>query len=349
MLDLSSRPAILKGGAFFIDNSTFESVQECDRKAFYRIVHKRELSGRANALNFGGAVHAALDLRYRRGGFAHESLADQQLTGINYLNASPTDDWRTAELLCEVMNGYSRSYAVEDFQLLASKDADGNPVPFVELPFAVPLGSVTLDEPLLLPNLRMDHIMDGTSLDVYKRVALEEQGTLEMIEVREIPIIWTGKIDLVVQHNGEYWIVDHKTTSVFGESYYEAYKISSQFMGYKWALEEMLKLQIAGTMVNVLAIRKPTKSGKNCTYDRRWLTTENHMVKEWRENTMYQITEFFSSLQNGFFPMRTTACRTKWHRNCEYIGVCTLPAEQREMYLHTGDFQTVTWSPLREE
>lgn len=348
-IDLSNSPPLLKGGAFFIDNSTYESVQECDRKAQYRILNKREIIGRDNALNFGGACHAALDMRYRTGGYAHDSLAEQQLAGIRYLNEHITDDWRNSELLVEVLNGYSRTYPVEDFQLVASPDKEGKPVPFVELPFAVPLGEVELSEPMMLPNLRMDQILTGTSSEVYKRVALEAVGEIETIPVRTVPVIWTGKIDLVITHNGEYWLADHKTSSMFGDSYFEAYKISSQFMGYKWALEEMLHVPVAGTLVNVLAIRKPTKTGKNCTYHRQYMRVEDHMVPEWRSNTMHQISEFFANLQHGYFPMRTTACRTKWHRNCEYLGVCTLPPAQREMYLRTGDFQSVTWSPLRED
>lgn len=347
-LDLSLRPAIFKGGSFFIDNSTYETVQECDRKAFYRIVYKRELCGRANPLNFGGAVHAALDCRYRAGGFAQDSLNEQCQNGIAYLNENPTDDWRTAELLVEVMKGYARQYIVEDFTLVATKDPEGVVHPFVEVPFAVPLGTIKLDTPLLLPNLMMDHLLEGAPMEMYKRIAMENVGELKLQEFTEIPVVWTGKIDLVIQHNGEYWIADHKTTSMFGDSYFKQYQISSQFMGYKWALEQMLGVEIAGVLINVLAVRKPTKTGKNCTYHRQYMSIPGHMVEDWKANTLYQLTEFFSSLQNGYLPMRTTSCRTKWHRDCEYLGVCTLPAAQREMYLMTGDFQPVTWSPLRE-
>lgn len=349
MLNLSNSPALLKGGAFFIDNSTFESVQACDRMAYYRVVQKRELGGKANALNFGGAFHAGLDTRYRVGGYSHDSLSDQQLAGIAYLNDHPTDDWRSAELLVEALAGYAREYSLEPWQIVAASGADGQPRPFVELPFAVPMGSVTLSEPITMPNLRINIEGTGDPKVDYTNIALTDVGELEMITLSEIPIVWTGKIDLVIINNGEYWICDHKTTSVFGDSYFEQYKLSSQFFGYKWAIEQMLKIPIVGTMINVIAVRKPTKTGKNTTFHRQFMRTEQHLVPEWHANTMYLLSEFFSSLQNGYFPMRFTSCRTKWHRNCEYIGVCTLPADQREMYLATGDFQNVTWSPLREE
>lgn len=312
---------------------------DCDRKAEYRILHKREFGGKANALNFGGAVHAGLDVRYRGGEFAQETLQAQMAAAISYLQDQPTDDWRTAELACDVLHQYSLSYPADDFSVM---NLDGHS--FVELPFAVPLGVLELPEPLTLPDITLS----PEELNDYKTAALAS-GQVSLGSYDRIPVIWCGKIDLVIVHNGKCWICDHKTTSMFGDTFFEQFNLSSQFMGYKWALQESLKINIEGVLINALAMRKPTKTGKGITFHRMYMPTEGYLIEEWHQNTLENIGAFFQSLANGYFPMKTTACRTKWHSNCEYLRVCTLPAEQRDMYINTGDFRDVTWSPLRDE
>jgi len=315
----------LKGGAFFIDNSTYEVLMECERKAFYQIVRKRQPKGRANPLNFGSAVHAGLDARYKVGGIATDTLPMQLQSAMGFLEGNPTDDWRTAELLIDVLSLYSRTYQCEDFEVLSNSETGEK---FVELPFGVEFGEIELVEETLLPSLNDD-------------------GSMSMLTLSKIPVVWSGKIDLVVIHNGKYWLVDHKTTSMFGDSYFEQYRMSSQFLGYKWALEKTLGIKIEGVMINVLAIRKPTKTGKGCTFHRQWMPAPDHAVPEWRDNTLTNITNWFQCLLDGYVPMRTTSCRTKWHSNCQYINVCTMLPQSREVYLMTGDFEEVTWSPLR--
>lgn len=339
MKPISDFPPLLKGGAFFIDNSTYESLMDCHRKAEYRILHKREFGGKANALNFGGAVHAGLDVRYRGGEFAQETLQAQLAAVIGYLQDQPTDDWRTAELACDVLHQYSLTYPADDFSVV---EKEGHK--FVELPFAVPLGVITLPEPMMLPDMMLDPAAEGD----YRTAALAE-GILSLRTFTEIPIIWCGKIDLVVIHNGKFWICDHKTTSMFGDTYFQQYNLSSQFMGYKWALQESLQVSIEGVLINALAIRKPTKTGKGISFHRMYMPTEGYLIEEWHRNTLSNIGSFFQSLAEGYFQMQTTSCRTKWHSNCEYLQVCTLPEEQRDMYIGTGDFRDVTWSPLRDE
>jgi hypothetical protein len=335
-------PPLLKGGAFFIDNSTYDSILQCERMGLWKVVHQRQLRGKASALNFGGAVHAGLQVRYASGGLAHESLAEQVKHGLDHLARNPVElgDWRTPSVLQEVLIGYAREYPVEDFQVFT---LDGKPL--VELAFAVPLGVIHLPAPLLIPSV--EDTDDRKLTDVEK--AQLKGGRVILREMVEIPVIWTGKIDMVIDRGDGLWLADHKTTSVFGPTYFEQFHLAGQFSGYSFALEQCLGRLPLGVLINALAIRQETRTGKGTTFHRAYLPIPEQQVREWQTNTLNVLSNFFQGLYDGNFPMRTCSCRTKWQRNCEYLGVCQLSPESRQIYLHSGDFETTHWSPLNQD
>lgn len=329
-------PPLLHNGALFIDNSTAESIVRCNQEAEYRIIHQRQYDGGVSALNFGGAIHQGLDVRYRRWReFATESITDQLNAVSNALTTSPVEpgDWRTPSLAHDVIVGYASTFPVDDFSVLERPDpADPTTrLPCVELPFAVPLGSVELPEEATFTNLVSN--ADGTT-------------RVELFTTRVVPIVWTGKIDAVIEKEGRLWVLDHKTTSVFGPTYFSQYEMSPQMLGYAWALQELLGRQVAGVLINVLAIRKPTKTGKGVEYGRQYISYEPHMIEEWRVNQLTLLSEFFGNILNDYFPKRMTWCITKFQRKCEYFEVCTLPAAHRTHLLYSNVFKHITWSPL---
>ena len=79
----------------------------------------------------------------------------------------------------------------------------------------------------------------------------------------EVPIpdtdhIYQGRIDLVIEDAyGEYWIVDHKTRGSFGST--EHYTLDEQAASYAWALQEMLKIPVAGVLFNEVLKAYPKK------------------------------------------------------------------------------------------
>lgn len=339
--DISTLAPLLHNGAFLIDNSTFESLLTCDRQALYRIVHQRKLRGQNNSLNFGGATHEGLSTRFKAGGFALESLAAQYRAAQEYLVSKPTDDWRNEELLLDVLQKYAMTHAAEDFRVLNmhfDEHVDGIDIPMmepaVELPFALPLGTIKLNHPLTCGNRLGD-----------KRY----EGPFEIVTITEVPVIWTGKIDLVVEHNGELWCLDHKTTSIFGDKYFDQYELSNQMIGYTWAVEQITKRQCSGAGINVLAIRKPTRTGKGVEFGRKWIPYSHHLVDEWKDNTLHILSMFFSNLvDTGYFPMKMMWCQTKFNRMCEYKEVCNMAPNERLPFLYTGLFEQITWSPLHD-
>jgi len=339
---LSLLPPLLRNGAFYIDNSSFEHLFRCEREALYALIHKRQWNGDVSALNFGSSCHAGLAIRYRNGGMAMDSFQGMMEACSTSLAKLPCEpgDWRNLEYAVEVMRLYCLEYPYEDFEVLTMTQTDPKDplnkinVPLVELPFAVPLGTVVLPQPMLLTSV------DDSDPD---------NKLISLTEYTEIPIVWMGKIDLIVRKSGKIWFPDHKSTSMFGPNYFDQFNLHGQFSGYKWALQEVLKTQVEGVIVNVLAIRKPTKTGKGIEFGRREIPIPQYQVDEWRDNTLSLLADFFSMLEYWDFPMRTVSCINKWGRKCDYYGVCALPPNQREIYLNTGDYKNTTWSPLNAD
>jgi CRISPR/Cas system-associated exonuclease Cas4 (RecB family) len=66
---------------------------------------------------------------------------------------------------------------------------------------------------------------------------------------------YQGRVDLIIEDEYGYWIVDHKTAAQFGQTTYLA--LDDQFTSYAWALQQMLGLAIRGVLVNELRKKAP--------------------------------------------------------------------------------------------
>lgn len=305
---------ILIDGAFVIDNSNFEVITTCPRAALYQILHKRKSTGHKAALNFGGGIHAGLEVRYKSPeavSFCTPVTYSEQCSALmSYLETHPIgeDEFRTPTFGADVLRAYNQNCTSEPFTVLL--DASG--APMVELAFAVPIG-----------------------------------------EVAGIPCVWSGKVDVAISWEGRYWVLDHKTTSILGGTYFNQFYNSNQMIGYCWALEHVLGQQVAGALINVLAIRRPTKTGKSIEFVRQRFEYPRSRIEEWQGNTLSIIENFFHECEKPLeneserFPMHTQWCIGKFGQ-CQYFDVCTVPSQQRMQMLNSGLYEDITWSPLKD-
>ncbi len=327
----------LVDGAFFIDNSQIEKYQTCPRMWQYYALHKRESAGDASALVFGRALHKALDMRYS---IAHEVPNGVSATSHETENAQcveaqrimseievDPEDHRTTSRVAEVIELYNKHYK-DEFQSLSVLKS--------EFPIAVKLGEVKI------PYSRTSFFPNNIGWEITEQQFIK------------VPIIWTGRVDLAVllQNDTRPWIVDHKTTSIWGESYVSGMRLRGQFRGYCWAFREMFPNheQPAGAMLNVLVIRKKTVKGTgvHTEFHRQMFSYTEDDLTEWRENTLALVQKMLESYYTGFLPQHTNQC-IQYMRPCPYYEVCNMPRDQREFLLGTSSFKNVTWSPLENE
>jgi hypothetical protein len=362
----------LVDGCLFVDNSMLELLTTCPRQLEYNKLFARVAAAEKPSLNFGSAIHDALEFRYVHGEAIDPYVEQDQLTILNDSFArrpTPEDDWRNVNWAAELMRKYNELHRLEPFNLLQydtpivcprCQGADGiinakNEAmqclwcagtkvrkTMVELPFALEL--------FTLPR-RMSERSWVTEAD---RKHVERHDG--------IPVMYSGRIDLPVFWDGGLFVMDHKTTSMLGSSFFERASMSAQQRGYCWAFNKLTGHKVHGYCINALRTKEPPQYIFNPTkavpkgqspekwwgesFQREKFYTTPDAIEEWRQNTIELIHEFVWHYSRDVMPMKTAWC-TQFGR-CQYYDVCSLPRESRHLMLTSGNYTDNTWNPLRE-
>lgn len=319
-----------------IDWSTLESFLSCDRASEFKLVYGRCSKSRS-ALTYGAAIHAGLEVAAR----GTRKLSDADLlktaiaaTEIPFIE-SPTEfgEWRNFESATETVKEYLSHYKGEAMQVI---EHEGQPL--IEVGFSMPLGIIPINTELKYGKglLVKDVVHPDGSINVEDDVPLF---------IENLHVNWTGIIDKVVTVHNKIWVLDHKTTSMFGPDYFDDFELSTQPIGYQWAMEKVLGRPIDGYIIDVLVGRKPTKTGKGREFHRHFYDRSDWKLSEWPKNTLELVSDLVHNLVRGYFPQKTSHCRGKYGK-CQYFDTCNLKPEQRLMYLYSDSYQDFTWSPI---
>jgi hypothetical protein len=178
-------------------------------------------------------------------------------------------------------------------------------------------------------------------------------------------IVYIGRIDLVLDTSNGLLVVDHKTTSLLGDSFWLDQAVSPQHRGYCWALKETLGQRPMGYEVNAVATRESIvnfdfdpitgrliTTGKSkavpCEFARSPLTTvSDGQLHEWYDNMLCIVDNFLSYVDRGIYPSHKKHCVHKYGI-CPFYHVCnsSLSFDDREAALQSSAFVENTWSPL---
>lgn len=354
---------------FRVDWSSIESLLGCNRSAEYKLIHSRQ-GGSRSALTFGAAIHAGLEVWYRNkdkiGQLVHSDLVPalfgvenaevQELTKDSLLTRcysaiestfaeSPPSlfpDYRTSDYAIQSFHSYITHYQNE---VMTPYVHEGKPM--VEFSFAYPLGKVEL------PTSMFTEWGFGTLTNNQE----QEEWARSYHKLNPIPvhIEWTGIVDMLAEVNGHLYVVDHKTTSILSQDFFDGFEIAMQPTGYFSAIQAAFPdLPIRGFMVNVLACRKPvaavTKSGRPTTSKpfephRRQYDYHPWHVSEFKQDALALVEELFANITNKFFPRKTQWCVGKYGK-CPFFDVCSLPPESRLEMLMSDNYVYNTWKPV---
>jgi hypothetical protein len=312
-----------------VDNSTLTKFQTCPRASEYYNLFRRT-SNTSPALVFGGAIHQGLEVLYRNG-FTEESLLiAKQRCAQHFVDNPVIMDWRTDAHALTCIDKYYDTFKHDDSISIFQYDG----APFVERSFEVQVGHIDIEDYFPYePKLLLGHYYD------------EIKHCGPSLLISRLHIHWIGKIDAVVHHYGKLMVMDHKTTTMLGDTFFADFDLGQQPIGYTWACQQILGYRPDGFLVNPLALRKPTPTGKSFEFPPRkpYYYTDAQLT-EWHQNTMTLVSDFVSHTLRGFFPMSTVWCVGKYGM-CPYHQVCTLPTSQRPIMLSTSNFSNVTWDP----
>lgn len=310
-----------------LDNSSMETFTKCPTAALYYLVHRREAHARNAALTFGGALHEGIEALLRG-----QSEAEQDQAILDYFleNPAPPDEYRTPPLCLQVMHHYRNRQMLPDYVWTPLSDGDL----IIERPFELPLGVLDVNTRLQIPGWPAPQL------------------------VKTIHVAWAGKIDLVACVNRRNRVVDHKTTSIAGETYIPSFILSNQTIGYVWAAQQLWPtLNITGFCLNAIYLRKPLPGVTNLiargvrngapTLDffRAFYDYTPERLAEWERNALTLAEDFVHCLIRQYFPMFTNSCFSKYGR-CQYHDICTLDQPVvRQRMLASEIYRDVTWSP----
>ena len=178
-----------------------------------------------------------------------------------------------------------------------------------------------------------------------------ELGVEKVIDkVSDVTVIWEGRVDAVVEYKGKLWIVDHKTSSMLGAKFINDKLRSSQFIGYYYTLNEVVKEEygrpLEGVLLNVVCTG--TKEPKFELYE---VPFSEWQLEEWLEETrmkLYNIMRFIGSLdlKDTVVPVERELCVTKYG-DCPMFQVCNAAPLARENLLRDL-YEEHNWSPHAE-
>lgn len=335
-------PLPLVDNCLFIDNSSWmEGMSSCYRYLEYKSIRLRVPTAEKPSLNFGSAIHLALEYRYKNYGSkpvddAYYAHIAEMLTQFFAEHPTPADDWRTLNWAMEVITKYNAKYDLEGFNTLI--DVDGKPL--VEMSFSLPIA------------YRYEGMLHPWS-----------KTADEYCPKSAIKIMYSGKIDLPISQDGNLYVMDHKTTSMLGAMFWDEMRMSSQQRGYVYSFERLTGHQLHGYMINAIRTKvppqyvlnnAPSRAGAKLSPAQWWdesFQRERFLLKpgegeQWFQNTLSLIEEFFFHYDRGYMPMKTKWCA--FYGKCPYYEVCQLVPEDRLFLLNSGQFVDNVWSPLNK-
>jgi len=307
-------PLLLDGNTLVLDSTALENFKLCPRKFFYEQMQRRIRAGAKPALDFGKALHAALEVRYKQLGnraAIGTSVPAEMHTAIDAAYAgieTPLDEWRTLARAHETVDLYNDAYAHEPFDVLG-----------VEVPFAVPVGTVGAYRVVWTGRIDLLVGWDAQVL-VMDTKTMSSWGSGK-----------SGEYDNSAQFKGYAWAMQ------------EMHRLHG----------EPFPAQVHGFCLNAIVLRKPgvterTKLPRTEFHRTRcWYSQER--LEEWRIDMLAWVATLLDYAQRGYMPMNTKHCASFYGGNCPMLDVCTSPPAQRALVLASDLYTDNTWNTLERD
>jgi hypothetical protein len=139
-------------------------------------------------------------------------------------------------------------------------------------------------------------------------------------------IEYGGIFDGLVEFSGQVFVLEHKSTSVLGGTYFNQFKPNNQVSGYIWASSKLSGKKVQGALVNAIGIYKAGKT----KFEREMTSRSEVGIAEWKRNVQTTCAEIRFHERHGYWPLRTQACTL--YGLCEFHSIHVLehPAEREK-------------------
>jgi hypothetical protein len=136
------------------------------------------------------------------------------------------------------------------------------------------------------------------------------------------PHYFRGKTDAVISWKGKIWLLEHKTTAMTGNIFYDKFMLDFQTTGYLYGIGKALGTRPHGFLLNVL--KKPNKNAKDqlsVSFEREPYLRSDEDISRFESQFILQAQEYERAVTDNIIWMNPDSC-TSWNRRCYFWDVC---------------------------
>jgi hypothetical protein len=150
------------------------------------------------------------------------------------------------------------------------------------------------------------------------------------------PLLYAGRLDVVLDIYSGRYLTDDKTTSALGYSWPAQWDMRGQFTGYAWGASE-LGIQIDGSLVRGVSILKTKYDhAQAIVHQPRW------KLDEWKRATCDKLQHAIELYHRGIeIPAFGEACNE--YGGCEFKSPCMV---RDHIEWLNANFVERNWNPL---
>lgn len=153
----------------------------------------------------------------------------------------------------------------------------------------------------------------------------------------EEPILYCGRLDMLVGYSGGTFGEDDKTTSSLGATWSKQWDLRSQFTSYCWGVHRSAGVKLDGFLVRGISILKTKYDTQQAiTYRPDW------MIDEWHSMTCDTVEDIIRDWKRGTWrKVMDHSCND--FGGCSFRRVCLTPEPQPWLDQY---YQRRAWNPL---
>lgn len=183
----------------------------------------------------------------------------------------------------------------------------------------------------------------------FKVVGKPETGFVYLIG----DILMGGRMDLLVEWDDVLWVMEHKTTSKIGLSYFKQFALDKQITGYIVGAETYTGRKVMGCLVNVL---QPWKEVKRVTAKTK--TVRDHFMRDPMNRSQMLKDRYKLNVQrivrdinwceenNEFYEAEKKEACFYYNYDCPYRMLCQFGEDEK---LIEQEYVTQKWEPYKIE
>lgn len=288
-----------------IDSSLMAAYKSCGRKAFLEYFHHWKLRDQSVHLHAGKAYAEGIE-KARAAFYIDGKSPDEALTiGLHALLTSygnfecPPESAKSAERTAGALEYYFSQYRLGEDQAI---------------PMTLPGGKRGIEFNFLEP-LTIYHPVNGE------------------------PLLYSGRMDMMVDYEGMKLGEDDKTASQLGASWPRQWDLRSQFTGYVWGAAKA-GIKLDGFLVRGVSILKTKYDTLQAiTYRPEW------QIDRWEDQLTRDLARMIANWEEGYFDYNLDhACAE--YGGCPFRSVCQMRDPSR---LLEQQFQRRRWDPVTRE